>query len=75
MEQLQDYYQQAYVAVRAVSDMPIVVIRPRVGDLDAWWQDFMAASQYTRVMLGMSRCVHGSALRCGDRLAIVGLRR
>ena len=63
MDELQEYYQQAYAAVRAVSDTPVVVIRPRVGDLDAWWQDFMAGPQYTRVMLGMSRCVSRFAAR------------
>jgi len=54
--ELQSYYQQAYAAVRAASAAPLVVLRPRVGDLDAWWQQFMAGSQYTRVMLGMSKC-------------------
>ena len=56
MAELQGYYRQAYAAVRAVSGAPLVVLRPRVGDLDAWWQQFMAGSQYWRVLLGMSRC-------------------
>ena len=59
---LQNYYRQAYAAIRSVSPDALVGVVPRSGDADSAWNSFMAGPDYNGVVLATTRCGHSASI-------------
>ncbi len=59
---LQQYYRQAYTAIRSASPDALVGVVPRSGDSDDAWKCFMAGPAYSNVVLATTRCACGPGL-------------